>query len=868
MVQSNDAAEIVSKLVSVDGRYGHIKYFANDPVIGESLRLYGEWAEKEIEFLLNFVPEGGSVLDIGSFIGTHALAFASKVGPDGAVQSFEPQPASYAVLYENCTSNGLKNIVCNNAFVSDSEGNIALEEMEPESHINFGGLSASVTGTKTARMMTVDGLALDRCDFMKIDVEGFEHTVLRGAPVTIQKFKPVIYAEINSLEAAVPSLKILQEYGYACFVHAVDAFNPDNLFGSTENIFGPSRELAIVAVSPERKDELTSKLDPSWEIYPIETIDDLAYAMLQKPQYFDEILRQSVAAQSGGKVCSVLEKDGALNNITDILRNATARYKEQEKAQAAVFQERLNSEVARAESEARVLNDLLNRTRSELQTVRQHKDAEITQLSSELRRIKKSNIYIMFRSVIEWEMKKRERRKGASPSVAKNASQPSAAAANPVAHVGEIILNTKLMGEEPAFKKLDGALMLYVTHASPVLPRAGNEYRIHRVVKWLQSRANNPLMIWCPLHGEEPNEAQLSAFTAEHDNAVVVYRDGTLLYKAADPGLRNVIQSLAGRKAETKAYRLHENNGLKRLNGITATFAHDALVTLILELDHALSPAATFVNYCFLTRFFPALKADNLKIVDTHDVFSTKKDKVARFGIDDGLAITSEEEAALLKRADLLLAIQPEEAKELEALKTGAKVITVGVDMSAPLHTTPRVDAPRMLIVASSNDMNCKGLKDFIRFAWPMVRSAVPNAELDVIGSVGRMLGGHEPGVKWLGLVDDLEPSYQAARLVINPTVAGTGLKIKTLEALSQLRPIVLWPSGIDGLDPALAQYCMVENNWYGFAQAIITALRNDEIVDRVIAARETIYAHLSPNYVYETLGLELDKRFKSGALK
>lgn len=68
-----------------------------------------------------------------------------------------------------------------------------------------------------------------------------------------------------------------------------------------------------------------------------------------------------------------------------------------------------------------------------------------------------------------------------------------------------------------------------------------------------------------------------------------------------------------------------------------------------------------------------------------------------------------------------------------------------------------------------------------------------------------------------MGSVDSLDPLYRDCHLVINPAVAGTGVKIKTLEALAHHRPVVTWRAGVDGLSPELRTLCVVVQNWYEF---------------------------------------------------
>jgi hypothetical protein len=215
-----------------------------------------------------------------------------------------------------------------------------------------------------------------------------------------------------------------------------------------------------------------------------------------------------------------------------------------------------------------------------------------------------------------------------------------------------------------------------------------------------------------------------------------------------------------------------------------------------------------------------------LKVIDTIDVFSTKREKVLQYGIDD-LDVAPEEEVRRLQDADLVLAIQDDERRELQRLLPGKPVITVGVDLDVVADR--EVPSGRsVLYVASDNPLNKKGLKDFLRFAWPRVRREVPEAELILAGSVSHAAPEDIPGVVRLGHVADLDALYARARLVVNPAVAGTGIKIKTLEALSHLRPIVTWPNGAEGLQPELAALCLIVSDWYEFAQKVIDALASD----------------------------------------
>jgi hypothetical protein len=122
----------------------------------------------------------------------------------------------------------------------------------------------------------------------------------------------------------------------------------------------------------------------------------------------------------------------------------------------------------------------------------------------------------------------------------------------------------------------------------------------------------------------------------------------------------------------------------RRTTDLLRMFCPDGPVELLLHLEKHFDPQIVLAEYIFMTRFFPLLRPTLRKVIDTIDVFSNKADKVERYGIDDAFTMASGEEARLLNRADLLIAIQPEEAADLQALAPLVPVVNVGVDFEVP----------------------------------------------------------------------------------------------------------------------------------------------------------------------------------------
>ncbi|HEV8017957.1 MAG TPA: FkbM family methyltransferase [Steroidobacteraceae bacterium] len=315
MDKAGTAMDWDALLRTVDSRHGRISFFVNDTcAVRRSLELYGEWAENEIAFVGHFIPRGGTVLDVGAYIGTHTLAFARRVGSTGRVVAFEAQPFAFELLRRNIAANCLSNIEPRNAVVADSIGTVQISSIEIDRKGAFG--SASVRSDllpgepglrpggqrETRRIVvpatTIDSLELTACALVKIDAEGTEDVVLRGARTTIARLQPVIYAECNSITDGLRCIEVLRSLNYEVRVHLADAFNRANFRDCAENIFGNAREAAVLGLPraiadqaiPHRQGDLLVK---------VETADDLALALLNKPQYLSEILAAGAAARTG-----------------------------------------------------------------------------------------------------------------------------------------------------------------------------------------------------------------------------------------------------------------------------------------------------------------------------------------------------------------------------------------------------------------------------------------------------------------------------------------------------------------------------------------------------------------------------------------
>ena len=314
-------------------RYGLMSFFRNDNTVSRSLREYGEWAQAEINLLDCLIDPGDTVLDIGAFVGTHTLAFARKVGDSGTVYAFEPQPVFFEVLKKNISQNGLTNVRLYDVAVSEKRGLMELVAKDASEPGNFGGtgiLEIDPTGgdtsaPKSIELLPIDQLGIKSCALIKVDTHNMEIDVLKGALQTLRTTRPVVYAECNSLEYGWPIVEFAKEEGYQAHLFSAQSYNPENFRQNRGNFLGECQEAGLVLIPTNRLDVLLGRLETSGtvaQLVPISCIDDLALALLKKPQYKYEVLAKTRAASALGVEfwANEVEVEKFHNEIADLNR--------------------------------------------------------------------------------------------------------------------------------------------------------------------------------------------------------------------------------------------------------------------------------------------------------------------------------------------------------------------------------------------------------------------------------------------------------------------------------------------------------------------------------------------------------------------
>jgi len=233
----------------LQSRHGYTLYNRNDIYIGRSLELYGEYSEGEIQLLGQLVESGETVVEVGANIGAHTLPLAQLVGPSGSVYAFEPQRVVFQTLCANVAMNSLSNVHCRHTAVGAESGEILVPLLDYGAENNFGGLGlGQCTQGERVPVTTVDGLKLQACHLIKVDVEGMEQSVLEGAGETISRFRPFLYVENDREEHSASLIEHMLNLDYRLFWHLPPLFRPGNFFEQPNNVFGNIVSVNMLAV--------------------------------------------------------------------------------------------------------------------------------------------------------------------------------------------------------------------------------------------------------------------------------------------------------------------------------------------------------------------------------------------------------------------------------------------------------------------------------------------------------------------------------------------------------------------------------------------------------------------------------------------
>lgn len=317
-------------------------------------------------------------------------------------------------------------------------------------------------------------------------------------------------------------------------------------------------------------------------------------------------------------------------------------------------------------------------------------------------------------------------------------------------------------------------------------------------------------------------------------------------YRALDPDLHWLyrLNVWLGRKVAPVESQRFDRNRRRRLEQYAG------------EVAYAIRPAVAIASYVWLAPALDHMPPGTLRLIDTIDIQHARQD-VARAagGHLPHAGCSRDEEVRELNRADVLLAIQAEESRELQVLCPLRETLLVEHALDSPVYTPSPADSRELLYIGNLYDPNVLGLKIILQELWPRIRARCPSATLTVCGRVAASIRRAPEGITLAGRVPDLAPYYDRAAVVLNPVPYGTGLKIKTVEGLAHGRCVVCSQAGVGGLDNPAGLPLIVADPKKDMAERIVEVL--EDVASRhdfEQRAWEFAHARYSPEAVYGPL--------------
>lgn len=240
----------------VKAKNGYCLYNMNDQYIGRSIQNYGEFSELEVDLFKQLCRINDTIIEVGANIGTHTQVFSNLVGNKGKVLAYEPQRIVFQTLCANIALNSMTNVFAYQKALGSKKTELFIPAIDYSKNGNFGGISIE----KESKGERVEQIALDSLEediealkLIKIDVEGMESEVLKGAKKIIKKFKPFLYIENDRQEKSKELIELVQSFDYKLYWHLPRLYNENNFLKNKTNIFGNIVSVNMLCIHKDLK---------------------------------------------------------------------------------------------------------------------------------------------------------------------------------------------------------------------------------------------------------------------------------------------------------------------------------------------------------------------------------------------------------------------------------------------------------------------------------------------------------------------------------------------------------------------------------------------------------------------------------------
>lgn len=332
--------------------------------------------------------------------------------------------------------------------------------------------------------------------------------------------------------------------------------------------------------------------------------------------------------------------------------------------------------------------------------------------------------------------------------------------------------------QEVGAMRMDGADILVLSPTPTHPPDQGNRKRIYAVCKELQARGARVHFVYYPQEWwfEFLPHDLVREMTAAWDSFHVV------------PTSRHTYNPPAG-----PDYTIDE-------------WWDESIATTLKWLFKRQLFDAFIVNYAFMSKALELAPPNVLRILDTHDLFTGRRQLLEQHGLKPEFFYTTREEETLaVQRAQLVWAIKDEEAVIYRSMSNVPCITMPHAEPTAPIARIRRCDDDGVLVIGmlgSGNVINVQNARAFVATATPIFKARGAKVLIRYVGSMCSRLAdlAEVEGVDLAGPVVDVEAFYRDVDVVVIPLAFSTGLKIKAVEAFAAGVPIVAMGHALEGI--------------------------------------------------------------------
>jgi glycosyltransferase involved in cell wall biosynthesis len=231
-------------------------------------------------------------------------------------------------------------------------------------------------------------------------------------------------------------------------------------------------------------------------------------------------------------------------------------------------------------------------------------------------------------------------------------------------------------------------------------------------------------------------------------------------------------------------------------------------------------------------------------ICDAHNVeFEIIRRHAETLGVSP-MRVLAEIEWRMLRRYErtqypgcrLIYSVSEVDAQSIRRLTGGGvavAVVPISVDVEGVAELIPTGGRELLFIGGLHWPPNADAVAYFIEEILPLIRDRAPDVHLTVVGRTdenvhNRLQAG--PGVTFAGHVPDIEPFFRDSRAMVVPLRAGSGMRVKILDALARGMPTVTTSVGCEGIDAVSGVHLLIADTPAAFAEQVVRLLTDDDL--------------------------------------